>query len=213
MQIETIIWDWNGTLLNDRELSVQAINKLLKARSIPELTMEQYLNVFGFPVIDYYKRIGFNFEEEPFEIPANQFIETYSAGVTQCTLHTKVELVLESFRNRGIKQVVLSAMEQYKLEQSIAHLKIDHYFDSISGLNNDYAATKEQNGIKMIHDNNFQVEKTVLIGDTTHDFEVAQTLNCQCILVAHGHQHKTVLKQTGVQVLDSLNELSEIIKG
>ena len=213
IQIETIIWDWNGTLLNDKELCVQSINKLLHDRSLPELSMDRYLNVFGFPVIDYYKRIGFNFDHEPFEIPANQFIEHYSSGINNCNLFSEVNSVLSSLHEMGIQQMVLSAMEQIKLEQSIANLNIDHYFEKISGLNHDYATTKEENGIRMIEENDIQTGKTVLIGDTTHDFEVAQRLNCRCILIAQGHQHKSILEQTGATVLNSLDKLPEIICG
>lgn len=211
-QIETIIWDWNGTLLNDRALCVQSINKLLKERSLPQLTLEHYLNVFGFPVSDYYKRIGFNFDLEPFEIPAKQFIKHYADGIKDCTLHYNVENVLHTLQSNGIRQVILSAMEQSKLEESVAHLNIRHYFEEISGLNNDYAATKEENGVLLLHKNGFNHTTTVLIGDTIHDFEVAQKLNCNCILIAHGHQHKTKLKETGTLVLDSLEALPEIIQ-
>ncbi len=212
-QIENIIWDWNGTLLDDRELCIRSINKLLKARSLPELTLERYLNVFGFPVKDYYQRIGFDFEHEPFDIPANQFIDHYSNEIEQCELHNGVKEILYKIKEKGSKQVVLSAMEQSKLEQSISRLNIDHFFETISGLDNDYAATKEANGIALINQLQLSSNKTVLIGDTTHDFEVAQKLNCACILIANGHQHKTKLEKTGATTLDSLLDLPAVIYG
>ena len=49
--------------------------------------------------------------------------------------------------------------------------------------------------------------KVLLIGDTTHDFEVARELEIDCILVSHGHQDKERLTQHGVPVFDSFNEL------
>ena len=56
-----IIWDWNGTLLNDRWLCVEAINQALNKRNLPMLTEGKYKDVFSFPVEDYYKKVGFDF--------------------------------------------------------------------------------------------------------------------------------------------------------
>jgi phosphoglycolate phosphatase len=66
-QISGIIWDWNGTLLDDTELSVQTMNQMLQKRNLQQLTHASYKEVFSFPVKDYYRKIGFNFTSEPFE--------------------------------------------------------------------------------------------------------------------------------------------------
>lgn len=62
-----IIWDWNGTLLNDIQLCVNIVNKLLSNHNIVQLDVESYKNVFGFPIRDYYRRIGVDFTKESFE--------------------------------------------------------------------------------------------------------------------------------------------------
>ena len=69
MKYKHIIWDWNGTLLNDTWLCVEGINKSLEKRSLQTITEEIYRKVFSFPVEDYYKRLGFDFKKEPFEVP------------------------------------------------------------------------------------------------------------------------------------------------
>ena len=56
MQIKNyqhIIWDWNGTLLNDVKLCADIMNNLLKTRSLPTITLEKYREIFTFPVKDY----------------------------------------------------------------------------------------------------------------------------------------------------------------
>ena len=60
-----IIWDWNGTLLNDRWLCVEAINQALNKRNLPMLTEGKYKDVFSFPVEDYYKKVGFDYINHP----------------------------------------------------------------------------------------------------------------------------------------------------
>ena len=88
--IKTVIWDWNGTLLDDLELSLNCVNILLKERDIPTLTMEKYKDIFTFPVIDYYRAAGFDFEKEPFEVPAKQYVRIYRDGVDSVRLFPEV---------------------------------------------------------------------------------------------------------------------------
>jgi len=72
-QRTTIIWDWNGTLLDDAEICLEAINIMLKKRHLPELSMERYRDVFTFPVIEYYREVGFDFTLEAWDPVATEF--------------------------------------------------------------------------------------------------------------------------------------------
>lgn len=205
--ITGIIWDWNGTLLNDTELSVQTMNQMLQKRNLQPLSISTYKEVFSFPVRDYYLKIGFDFALEPFEIPALEYIDLYNKRVRHCSLHENTIGVLTHFQNAGIRQFILSAMEQNALHQCLEHNGIDQYFEHVSGLDNHYAASKLDNGLQMIHSLKLNVDELLLIGDTVHDFEVASELGCRCVLIANGHQSRKILESTGVMVIDQLDEL------
>lgn len=181
-----IIWDWNGTLLNDRQTCVDSINVLLKRRELPSLTIEHYQEVFDFPVKEYYARIGFDFTREPFEIPANEFIAEYYHRVKHCSLHNDVTTILTALRQQGIRQFVLSAMEHASLEKTLTQQGILPYFEHISGLDNHHAASKAENGVQLMNRLQLNPAETCLIGDTTHDFEVANSLGCKCLLFSGG---------------------------
>ena len=206
-RIAGIIWDWNGTLLNDTQLCVHTINELLVRRELPVLSMENYKDVFSFPVKNYYQKIGFDFQIEPFETPALEFINRYNEQVNNCHLHPESLKILKYFQSLGIRQFVLSAMQQEVLEECLTKQNIIHFFDHVSGLDNHYAESKIENGHRLISKMNMDASELVLIGDTIHDFEVATELGCQCVLVTNGHQSKEVLQKTGVLVIDSLEQL------
>ena len=86
LQQKTIIWDWNGTLLDDADICLESINSMLKARNLPRLTLASYREVFTFPVIDYYKKVGFDFTREPWETVAMEFINKYLHALPACGL-------------------------------------------------------------------------------------------------------------------------------
>ena len=206
-QLEGIIWDWNGTLLNDTGLSVQTINGMLLKRNLQQLSLGEYKDVFTFPVRNYYQKIGFDFDAEPFEIPALEFTQLFNNQVNNCKLHEDAVPVLKHFRSLGLRQFILSAMQQDALDQCLENQHINHYFEHVSGLDNHFAVSKLDNGQRLIAKLNLDVNKVIVIGDTVHDFEVARRLGCQCILISQGHQSRQVLEAVGVLVIDEIGQL------
>ncbi len=207
MKFESIFWDWNGTLLNDVDIAIAVINQLLDERGLKLISHQQYLDVFTFPVRDYYELIGFDLNNEPFEIPAFQFITSYNKVVEGCGLHHEVIPILSRMRDYGCRQFILSAMEQQQLEKTVNDNGIRLFFEDLCGLNNHFASSKVENGRSLIKRLGLNPEFTLMVGDTVHDFEVAQAIGCSCLLIANGHQSKERLLRTGVPVLDRLDEI------
>ena len=50
MKPHHVIWDWNGTLVDDAWLCVEIINELLARRGLAPITPCKYSAVFGFPL-------------------------------------------------------------------------------------------------------------------------------------------------------------------
>jgi len=203
----TIIWDWNGTLLDDAEVCREAINKMLKARNLLELTLEKYRSVFTFPVIEYYKEVGFDFSREEWEPVAMEFINLYLNALPTCGLTPFATQTLERFKEKGYRQAIISAMQHDALLKSVSELGIYEYFDFIGGIGDHYGGGKIENARNYFNQAGLNPEKITLIGDTIHDSEVAAELQCNCILVATGHQSFQRLSNTGLHVINNLSEI------
>lgn len=206
-QRTTIIWDWNGTLLDDAEICREAINKMLKVRNLSELSLTKYRTVFTFPVIEYYKEVGFNFDVEKWEPVAMEFINLYLEALPSCILTPFAAKTLETFKMKGYRQAIISAMEHDALLKSVLALGIYEYFDFIGGIGDHYGGGKIENARNYFNQVGLNPEKITLIGDTLHDSEVAAELKCKCILVATGHQSFQRLQQTGLPVINNLSEI------
>lgn len=205
-----IIWDWNGTLLDDVEEGIFAMNNLLKKRKLPLIDVEAYKEVFAFPVKDYYAQVGLDFEKETFEELAAEFIMEYKQ-FSKYKLFDETEAVLEKIMKNGIKQSILSATEEKELIKIINDLGIIKYFSNIAGLNDFYANGKIERAKELIKENELKVEELLLIGDTEHDFEVAREIGCECLLVSSGHQSYERLKKNNANVVASISEVFEFI--
>ncbi len=210
-----IIWDWNGTLLDDVQLCADIMNNLLKARSLPTITLETYREIFTFPVKDYYIKAGHDFVNESFEKIGKDFIDEYENRKTECTLYHFATEVLEIIHSSKIEQHLLSAYKQNNLENIIKHFGINEYFNSVRGLDHIYADGKIELGKQLMNEisSNGMGSKVLLIGDTIHDYEVAKVLNTDCLLVSNGHQNSEKLKSLNITVINNLRELFLLMRG
>jgi phosphoglycolate phosphatase len=190
-----IIWDWNGTLLNDVDMCVEVISTLLEDHELPKITRDDYRKKFGFPVRGYYESLGFDFKRVPFEKVADEFIKRYRKAVTKCDLFPGARELLHNLRsNHKRRHSILSAAGEADLQELVAQLGIEHHFDHIFGLSDNYAVSKIDRGHELIQQIGLPLKELVLVGDTDHDVEVASALGIDAILLADGHQTYERLK-------------------
>ncbi|MFH0878545.1 MAG: HAD hydrolase-like protein [Lentisphaerota bacterium] len=202
-----VMWDWNGTLFDDAGLCLEGMNELLCRRGMPLLSTERYQEIFDFPVIDYYRRAGFDFARESFQDLSVEFMEIYERRKVECGLHVHALEILHHINSIGLTQSVLSAYKQDLLESILDHFKLREGFVKVIGISDIFAASKLEQGRRWIADLGHPPTEVVLIGDTTHDFEVARAMGAACWLVPGGNQPRAKLEKCGVPVFDSLAEV------
>jgi phosphoglycolate phosphatase len=186
---------------------------MLKDRDLAALTRDSYRAVFGFPVIDYYRKVGFDFEQEPWESVSTDFITAYESGRPDCPLHPEAQPTLETLSLNGYTQSILSASKAEYLARAVRDYGLEPFFLGWAGLNDHHANSKVEVGKRHLQDLSIDPTTTLMIGDTLHDAEVAEALGVDCWLITRGHQNRTRLEQSGVPVLDSLREARARLAG
>ncbi|MCB2208791.1 MAG: HAD family hydrolase [Bacteroidetes bacterium] len=207
MTKKAIIWDWNGTLLNDTEICVACMNRVLEKRGLELLDTQKYREIFTFPVKNYYMEAGIDLKKEAFEVPAMEFINLYHESLNSADLFPCVKDVLIEFKNRDYYQAVLSAMEHESLEASLKDKGVFSYFDAVTGIHDHYAYSKLEIGKELMNTIHLKRGEMLLIGDSLHDLEVAEELGIECVLVANGHQSYERLSERAPIVLKELREV------
>ena len=208
-----VIWDWNGTLLDDAWVCVEIINDLLARRGLPIVTAESYQRLFDFPVQDYYRAVGFDFDREPFAVLAEEFTRIYDIRRFECALQPGSALMLEGLAADGVTHSVLSAYEQRRLDELVGHYALTGHFQHMVGLSDYLCASKVDNGRRLMAELGHAASEMVMIGDTTHDAEVARAMGIDCILITCGHQSRERLLAYGVPVCASLAECRGLLCG
>jgi len=209
--LKHIIWDWNGTILDDRWLTIAAMNSVLARRNMDILTEDQYLQFFTFPVIEYYRRLGFDFEKEPFSVSGTEFINEYNARSYEPQLHDGIIDLIAGLNENDVSHSILSASSQEILDKLVEYHSIGHYFIAVLGQDNHYAYGKIETGKAWINKSGIDPKQTLFIGDTEHDLEVANAIGAHCALLSWGHTSVERLEKKEVNVFNAMSDLKSWI--
>ena len=137
-----ILWDWNGTLLDDLDLCVESLNWLLKEFGYPQrYDTDQYREIFGFPIIDYYRRAGFDFSRDSFEVLAHRYMEHYIPESEACGSAAGAEEIPEELNEEDMhvykehfpgREAVLVVYNELDQEEAV-YLTLDGFLQKQAG--------------------------------------------------------------------------------
>ena len=204
-----IIWDWNGTLQDDVLAAVVGINVLLKQREMPLVDIQKHRELFSFPARNYYIALGFDLEKENWDEMSNTFIKAFLAEPSTDLFDWTIP-TLSYFKEHSVGMSLVSAAELKTLIKSVEKYGILHYFDNIVGLTDHGAGSKAENAKSLVSTFDIPLDEIYLIGDTSHDKEVADYVGCNCILVESGYESRERLLNSGAKVIPSIKELPDI---
>lgn len=211
MMKKYVIFDFNGTIIDDVDLCLNLLNKMLVENGYKEVTLERYRNIFTFPIKKYYELAGFDFTKDDYNKLAIEFINAYQPASLKCNLYAGCRELFRDLKEKGYHLIVLSASERTNLIEQMTHFQILDYFDDILGLDNIHAVSKVMIGVEYLTTHQISPNEVVMIGDTLHDKEVADEMGIDIILVSQGHQSHEVLSVEHNLVVESIGEVKKYL--
>ena len=182
-----IIWDWNGTLLDDTQAALNTLNAMLARRGVRPMALEFYRANFAFPVRSFYAQIGFELEKEDWDLLAKEYHDSYAAEPK--SLNQEAIAALEAVKASGARQSLVSALRQDLLDEAMEEFGIGGYMEHIRGTDNLDGASKLERARELLGEltaGGARRSDVVMIGDAVHDKEVADALGVRCVLCAQG---------------------------
>ncbi len=211
MKYTHVIWDFNGTVLRDMEAGIAASDQMLQRRGLSVIGgLAAYREIFGFPVQDYYRRLGFDMTRESYEaVLAPEWVALYNEYSATAPLFPGVRPLSAALRAAGVHQSILSACEKTMMLAQLRERGAKDWFDEIWGTDTINAVGKNDlaDAWRAAHPE----AKAVLLGDTDHDFDVACRMGADCVLIADGHQCAERLRLRTPRVARDLFEAAELL--
>ncbi len=208
--IKTILWDFNGTVMDDVGASVGAVNAMLTTRGLPLIDADWYTLHLVMPLTQFYADIGFDMQKERIEVVSEEF--QVECSKFPRPVFPEVLEALERFRKKGLRQLLFSSLHHDILTRQAEERKITHYFEGIVGRQDRSLGGKEKAAEAYFKDNGLRAEEVLVVGDLVTDYDMADYLGCPCALIDQGHQHRKILAKTGAYVLHSADELDQLLE-
>ncbi|MBQ6552868.1 MAG: HAD family hydrolase [Clostridia bacterium] len=212
MKYDCVIWDWNGTLIDDMGVSLGSVNRILADRGMPPITEADYYDYIDTPITRFYERL-FDLEKTDVTQLLREFNVNYDALLDGGEVREGTRLALKAAADAGVRQIVLSAFEQNKLRRMLREYGVDGCFAAVLGADNIHCGDKTDRAREYFAAEGLSPERAVVIGDTLHDAAVAKAVGCACVLVRGGHQGDRELEASGVQLADSAADAVKLALG
>ncbi len=204
-----IIWDWNGTLIDDTWLFHEIVNQKFAENNVAPITLHEYRQRVYFPTNKFFQEFGMAKDDASFQKLAHDLHEEYERRRVEASLHPHASKILSLVTSRGKTQSILSAHPQEMLDFIVDHHALRPHFTDIIGHHHNLAHGKVDLARQWFETTSLSPDRILFIGDTDHDAEVARALGVACVLVAHGYQTVEKLTPTGATILHSLFELED----
>lgn len=203
-----VLWDWNGTLLDDTRAALDTLNAMLRKRGAAEIGMDFYRDRFAFPVRPFYEEIGVKLEDEDWDALAVEYHDIYASMPKH--LNSEALAALSAVRARGAKQSIISALRQDLLDAAVKdEYSLGGFFENVYGVDNLDGSSKIGRARELLCKIRGEGDaEAVLVGDALHDKEVADALGIRCVLCSQGsHSHRRLerIAPTGSTLMEAVD--------
>jgi phosphoglycolate phosphatase-like HAD superfamily hydrolase len=200
-----LVWDWNGTLLDDLSLIIKATNATFASIGGPEITADHHRRYFRRPIADYYAEVlGRPVSQDEFDRLNKVFHDAYQAALPGCCLTGDA---LDAVGEWSGTQSLLSMWHHEDLLPTLDGYGLTGLFTRIDGLRYRLGGEVDHKGphlARHLAAQQLDPVQVVMIGDTVDDAHAAASAGVACVLYSGGFTDAAQLRATGAPVADSL---------
>ncbi|MCP2256760.1 Phosphoglycolate phosphatase, HAD superfamily [Streptoalloteichus tenebrarius] len=210
-----VVWDWNGTLLDDNHAVLAGVNEICRSYGREPLTLDEWRAVFSRPLLACYERVlNRSLTLDEWADLDRRYHDTYRGLLSTCGLATGVPDLLREWAAAGGSQSLLSLWFHDELVPLVSELGLADLFARIDGLRVDVGGgSKAEHLVEHLAALRIDPADVVLIGDVADDAHAAQQAGARCVLVSTGMMSRSSLLATGVPVADSVAEALALVQG
>ncbi|MFB7518024.1 HAD family hydrolase [Streptomyces sp. NPDC056144] len=202
-----LVWDWNGTLLDDTGAVIGATNAAFAELGLASITLERYRELYTVPVPKFYERLlGRLPTDEEWLVMDGAFHRHYWERAVGCGLTEGASELLATRQASGLTQSLLSLAPHARLIPLVREHGIEERFVRVDGRPDASNDGKSGHMVRHLAALGLPAERVVVIGDAADDAVAALHVGAKAVLYTGGSHSRASLERVGVPVVDSLAE-------
>jgi phosphoglycolate phosphatase len=208
-QYDLIVWDWDGTLANSTGMIVNAIVTAAEQVGLPKLDPTDASNIIGLGLKESIHALFGDIPADKAQALATQYTANYYAGESAIPLFDGArELIIELHR-RGYKLAVATGKGRRGLNLALEHANLTRYFHETRTVDECFSKPHPQMLDEIMDELVITPERTLMIGDTSYDLQMAQNAGVPAVGVTFGAQaREKLLSYNTKQIFNQFSELS-----
>jgi phosphoglycolate phosphatase len=208
-RFKLLVFDWDGTVIDSTGLIVLSIQNACRDLDLPVPKDEDARHVIGLglqPALSYLlPSVG----EETYPLVAQRYRYHYLARDHEAPLFGGVKELLHKLRQRGHTLAVATGKSRAGLDRSLRHVGLQPLFDATRCADESFSKPHPAMLHELMTDLLVSPEETLMIGDTTHDLDMAANAAVAGLAVGYGaHPMEQLRTRTPLEVVDSVPALT-----
>jgi phosphoglycolate phosphatase-like HAD superfamily hydrolase len=203
-----VVWDWNGTILDDNDAVITAVNTVCTAFGRDAIDLAYWQSIYRRPLLDCYRELlGRDLSGEDWADIDRTYHHAYRELLPMTRLSPGIPDELRRWARRGGSQSLLSMWFHDELVPQVTEYGLADLFARIDGLRVDVGGHgKSAHLVEHLDALGLAREEVVLVGDVLDDAVAAEAAGVRCVLVTTGVMTRRALESSGVPVVDSIAE-------
>ena len=210
---EVIVWDWDGTIIDSTPTIVFCIQQACRDLGFPEPDDSLASSVIGLGIQDSLRRAVPWIEPAHFPKMVDRFRHHYLARDHDLHLFDGIRELLEELRAAGFRLGVATGKSRVGLDRSLAHHGLGHVFEKTRTADESFSKPHPGMLLELSDALQVPVRRMLMVGDTTHDLQMAINAGVDGVAVTYGaHPLDTLQTTDSLGYVHSVPELSNWLK-
>ena len=203
-----VVWDWNGTILDDNDAVVSAVNAVCTAFGRDHIDLDYWRSIYRRPLSEGYQELlARELSTQDWVEVDRLYHDAYRALLPTTRLAPGIPDELHRWRATGGQQSLLSMWFHDQLVPAVERHGLTRHFARIDGLRAEVGGGhKAPHLAAHVAAMGVDGADCVMIGDSVDDALAAASVGARCVLYSGGFTDAARLAEVGVPVVDSLTE-------
>ena len=193
MSYELVIFDWDGTLMDSTRMIAKSLQAACRDVGIPVPSEQDALFVIGLNIDDTFRHVAPDLDMEGRRRVAERYRVHFLANEHEAPLYDGVREMLADLHGRGRRLAVATGKARRGLDRVLDSTGLRPWFEATRCADEGFAKPHPGMLLMLLELTGVEPAKALMVGDTTHDLELAANAGVDAVAVSYGAHHDDLL--------------------